>query len=326
MLAFAQTMSAVGIPSGKRLPIGSTNIVEQYCVTNANDFVLFLHYTNTSGGNSYKIYSHSGLAFTSKAQLDAYCEQQLRIDCDAFKLLPGIDMTKPIRVEGYFEKRGSGAWLLLAKGNFTYATSNGSYVTPDLSHITPKLPPNNIAIDIAKFKWGRIEIWNAGQGLLSVPSPQPFLVTDSRYDTNHPSLANYYTAVLLYGEQYPGLLSLGIGFAYAGADGPYRIKITTVTGSNNVFEVFDESGNQIPETPLRIENLVVGQPITMDVAGGDVGRVFVILSSTNMVNWSMCTGTTNVVGTAGKVSVSVPATSTPKMYFKAMAINVPPPP
>lgn len=318
---FAQEVA--GVTPQRKFPVGSTNIVEHYDSTNSNFGTFTFFCTNMNGIRTNRTIVHSKLAFTNKAHLDAYYQLQLRADIETIRADPAIDKTKPITVASFFDRGEINYWMLSASNQFSFVISNGLPVTPNLSYIVPRMGDWLVPIGIKNLKWGRIEVKSSGPGQSSV-SPGFSFITDSRYNTGRPSAANNYTAVEIMPLPYFGVCSIGIPFACSGQNGPYKLKITTVSGTGNDFEIFDESGNAVPETPLRIENLTYGSNIQMDVVGGDVGRVFAILSSTNLINWKAVAGTTNVVTSEGKVRVTFPKTAAPRMFFRAMTINMSP--
>lgn len=314
---FAEVLAEGAIGS---LPIGSSNVVENYNITNATYASSTVRWTQTNGNTRIQWKTHDSLSFASKQQMLDYNQQTLISDINlSVGSDPLADKTKPVYVSIIYGKTGSPRWSMSTRSqNFTYVYVGGNYQIPDLSWIIPGTADQVIPINIKNLKWGRVEV-----RLASNPT-QLYYITDSRSNTNGPTTLNP-TAVELDSYFYQGCLNIGTPIAYSGENGSYKVRVYLVSGTNNTYEIFDGDGAKVSETLLSITNFSVsyGQ-INMDILGGDVGRVFILEKSIDLLNWLPCVGTTNVISSEQKLHLTFAQGPEPRVFFRVKTLNASP--
>ncbi len=315
ILSLLSVSQVEGEVPGGRLPLGSTNVVETYDAQSSKSLLTILYQVN--GGHTYYITnaSYDGLSFTSLTQVIADYTPKLQHDAQSAVSTQNTNINKdePIMFGSLFtDSNFSRGYLYTGTTNFTLIKTNGGYVVPDLSWLVPRISPE-LSISVTNIKWGRIEVRTADASQ-SIPLGSPIIVEDSRYTSNPIVITNCFVDIT------NKIIGIPIIYATSGTSGPYRLKVSVVSGTSNDFEIFDSLGDRIPETLIKITNFVYGSTILFDVVGGDPGRVFVIDQSTNLVNWSSMVGNYTVPDNQS-IHISFTSSNNKKMFFRVKAIS-----
>lgn len=301
-----------------QLPIGSSNVVETYNFTNCSYAQSSVRWTRTNGVTAFR-FGGRAIPSMTKQQLCAYNQQFLADELGlSVESDPQADRTKPVTLGAVYGKTECQYWLVSTRSQTLTYTTGEDGKAPDLSWISPYGGDQAITIAIKNLKWARFEVTTTNS-----PS-QPYFVIDSRLQTNPP------TSLSPNGVEKDtifnwGCLTMALPFACSGTNGAYRVRIYLVSGTNNDYEIFDSNGSKVTETPLQINSFtVVDDAIKLEVVGGDTGRVICVEKSTDLLNWSVCAGTTNVMSSERICRISLPKGNENQLFFRAKTIALAP--
>lgn len=163
---------------------------------------------------------------------------------------------------------------------FRLTYSDGRYSVPDFSQVRMPLTPQVIYM-VSNIQWAILEICDRDGYLIDYQ--------DSRTDTN------FWSGGV---DPTRGLLVLPTEYIIGNPN--YRVKLVVVS-NNGDYRVYDGTGKQIEETPVRFNIQHSDYRITVSVISGDVGRQLTLQWSTNMANWFDLTSA-HVVGYAERDS------------------------
>ena len=302
--------------------LGSLEKVQAYCLSNSHILVLDVYQNTSNSWISVGSTTDDRLSFTNMDQLNAFF--QLRLNTAAKEALTTtntsldpeenapVDRDKPFQIYASVEKYTDEYHpvYFTCPGSFNLIKTNGSYMLPDLSGIKLKLHPW-VPFEIDRLGWARVETSYASH------PDAPFEVFDPRYNPNVQETGIY---------PYPDLSRIYIrrDFAVSGTNGPFRMKIYVVSGADDNYHIFDGNGTQLPETPKVmsiIRNTVdPSKPqassssslVSLNITGGDPGRVVVLQRTTDMTSWE---DMGNYVIPDDKSGISVPVGTDGNMSF-----------
>jgi hypothetical protein len=299
-----------------QLPIGSSNVVETYNFTSSTFAQSSVRWTKTNGVTALR-FGGNAIPPMSKQQLLSYNQQFLTNELNlSVGSDPQADKTKPVIFGALYTRNECPYWLLSTRSQTITYTTNGQI--PDLSSINPYGGDQAITIAIKNLRWARFEVTTTNN-----PS-QPYYVIDSRTQTNPPTSSNP-NGVEKDTIFNWGCLTMALPFACSGTNGAYRVKVYIVSGTNNDYEIFDGTGTRVSETPLQVSSpTFVGNTIKLDVTGGDIGRVIAVEKSTDLLNWKVCAGTTNVISSGRVCHISIPKGDENRLFFRAKMVAIAP--
>ena len=191
--------------------------------------------------------------------------------------------------------------------------SGTKYVLPDLSELSLPLTPQ-IVYYVPGLQWVRIEVYSTNNLV------NPVLVSDSRdgsgSDTTYADVANQ-------------TFFIGTDYITSGSTGPFRLRVSylTITSTSSAFVIVNGDGMQVVENPLVLAMPVFhGQNVSTLVSGGDIGRCFQVLASSDLKVWTPV-GTVYTVG-ANPVPVSFTDSGLPSIpgirsqrFYRTVAVN-----
>ena len=302
-----------------QLPIGSSNVVETYNFTNSTFADATVKWTRTNGVTVYW-FGGTNIPSMNKTQLCLFNQQflanQLRISVESD---PQADRSKPVTLGAVYGNPNCPYWALSTRSQtITYSIAPTAIGSPDLSKINPYGWEYGYYMTFKNLRWARFEVVETNN-----PSQLCFLM-DSRTINNPPSAENPNTIEKDSTFSW-GCLGMSVPFACSGTNGAYRVKTYMVSGANNDYEIFDSNGSRVAETPLAVMNLVIStSTVKLDVVGGDVGRVFVVEKSVDLLNWRSCVGTTNVMGSRRICHITMPKGNENRLFFRTKALSLDP--
>lgn len=215
------------------LPMGSEERVTEYSVTAGRNLIVYVWQGDPNFPSVFEDFKIGGLSFSTKAQLDAYFSEKLKMVAERALTNAALDKDFPIEVEAYFDRAYSGGAIFNHLGvmsEFMLKVSNGVYSVPDLSGIRLELP-NQIPYYVPKLKWVRVEVANDGGETLDV------------WDSNSGSVSKVFN--LTYSTL---LIHKNLALGQPGQ----HLKTRIVSGNSNQFQVFDRNGSQIPEVLAKL--------------------------------------------------------------------------
>lgn len=291
--------------------MGSSNIVENYCVTNSKIMGVWLFQQTTNGlvaaGNGFVSQS-----FTNEEDLQAVFHGLLSNVVQGTLLTNNaVDKSRPILINSRVVKHDP-VWdhrYFECYQTFSLVKTNGEYVLPDLSGILLKIS-DPVEYEVPGLQWARIEVYYSGDSYA-------FEVDDPRYDPDYSQ-----TGIV------PELQRIFVDYAAvtSGTNGGFRLKFMIVSGTNDIYQVFDGTGRQVPETPLVITGIkassgAVPGSLTGGVVGGDPGRLFVVQSAPGLQGPWVGNSQTNEVPDYGQtIPVPLPGDGS-SLFYRLMAVN-----
>ena len=262
-------------------PMGSREKVMQYCVTNIQILGVYLYQEGVT--RLIKKDVGSTPKFSSFSQLNSYFQEKLLITAEGAltKEDPEINRDHPFELWSqtarYDPDLNDRVYFLQSSHNFTLKKHGDSYLLPDLSGAS--LDFNySVAYKFKNLKWARVEIYMEGW-------EYPYQVYDPNIDPSHYSVVR--TDI--------GYLDIPTEFL---TDEDFTVRITTLSGDNNVYQVFDD-GEPVAEKPFYIANLKCDKEkvISFEIHGGEVGRLIQVMQSSSPVGpWEDVPGAEFVVG------------------------------
>jgi hypothetical protein len=288
-IAFSATAEGAipGFPSW-----GSTNSIKNYCVTNIQELWIDIWSSNSVHMGSA---TDGGLVFTNKEALDALFSKELigAANGAVTNTYPTVNKSQPFKVVAVAVRHDpihnlDHAYFSVPGSLFTLINSNGVYSLPDLSGITLTFSLRT-PFYVSNLKWARMETYLKGNGVDSN--------SFGLYDVRDPRLSSDPSTTGIFPDQE--MLFITTTYLTSGTNGQYRLKVSIVSGTNNVFQVFNGLGQLVPETPIVIKQFsITNSMMKFSVTGGDSGRMFVVESSTNMLTW-IPASVTNTIDIAG---------------------------
>ena len=297
------------VPPVQVLSIGSTNAIGDAEATNVIAVGFYIWQTFPSGDGIDYLVTTTNLTkqLTNKQDLDALnTSLMLRYATN----VPSYGTNKNLPFTMYAGAINRlGIQLLYCNFTVNLVASNGSY----------QLPPMPTQIPTKLYAWGAFPFPGIKSALVEAQTNgmangwTP--VMDSRWSSNPWYWNDDWTGGGAdVNDQW---LVLPTAFVTGG----YPLRIAVISGTTNEYQLMNETGYLIQETPTSISESFVGHPgkgmaLTVTAQGGDPGRSLVIQRSSDLQNWITVT-TNHVVGYIGVApgfSFSEQATATHEFY------------
>lgn len=268
------TLPVKGLVLEGSLPIGDAQVLEDYLVQKTSHFNTAFY---QEGGGGYINRRSQYSSYDSMESLKT--DYSIKLQENAHELATTdswlIDKDKPILFYTMFISRDNNVTLTTWYQSFKLEKIGTNYFAPDLSHIRPQFD-SYITIWVPNLKWARYEVRPAGTQP-STSATTPTVTVDSRYQSPIP---------LGWVNTTQGVIVMPKEYGISGLTGPWRIKISTVTG-NGDFEVWNSVGQKVAETPLKMEGFSVDNAhVHFTVTGGDPGRVFKVQKTSDFSTWT----------------------------------------
>jgi len=322
MVILVIAMTALFAPNAKgqiaELPFGSVEKVEQYATTNINRIFLSAWYFNKTNSTWTPFAAsdwYGGTQLTNKGQMDTMVTNEISSIFSNFvaHTNANINKDKGLQVVGtcYSWRNGNPRYSFRVPYTFIIPDkTNGVYKVPQ-DIVWPSTKINtDIPFYISKLKWVRLEIGIAG-------NPIPFEVHDNRIDPTTDILSSD-------GFMY---LPTEVIMESSKTNGLFWINLTIF--HNNSFQEFNGDGQQITEKPLRTQNSIANGVVTVTVSGGDSGRAYLLLQSSNLINWTSCSPVSYVspfthLFPGGTTQSFQYQSTTGSLFYRTVTTNVPP--
>ena len=303
---------------------GSISNVKAFAATNIDTLVSSYLGTTTSGqlvplnDPGFAVFYH----YQNYAAVDSSFHQAIVLaGQNALAAAPAdLDYSVPLvlQVSGY-------TWNYLPSYNYPaeqfvlpptsvqLVKSGTKYVLPDLSSLSLPLTPQ-IVYYVPGLEWVRIEVYGTND------SVTPILVSDSRDESGSDTT---------YSDIWNESFFIGADYITSGTKGPYRLKVSylTITSTSSAFVIVNGDGMQVVENPLVLAMPVVhNQNVNILVSGGDIGRCFKVLASSDLNAWTPVSTVYTVGGNPVSVSFTdsglphTPGTRSQRFY-RAIAVN-----
>jgi len=272
-------------PPVQIFPWGSMAALQQFAATNTQNMGVEIYQGNINGGQAD---FQQNIAFGNVANINAAFQEILLFTANLALTNSRIDKTQPVFISGdawnynYPPPNGVVGTFFTPWDpvpSFSFVKTNGVWTIPDLSGISMILP-EQMVFYVPGMEWARIEVYS------NTDLTTPFLVVDS---SSNPSS---FDAVIDTTNQS---LTIDTPYLASGTNGLYRLKVNFLTSSG--FTIADGNGNKVAETPFQIENISVRKGVvSLNVVGGNTGRVFFVQRSPDLVHWVTAGGPYTVNG------------------------------